>query len=151
MKTPLDTVYDSAEDSPGLLLWQVTNKWQAQQRAALRAYDLTHVQFVLLASLVYAQNSEPFTQKQLAEHAQVDVMMASEVLRALESKRLVVRARHPQDKRAMIVTPTEAGTTLANRAVKVVEAVDRDFFGTLGSENMAHYMIMMRALLEHQA
>ena len=40
-------------DSPGFLLWQVTNRWQQAQRAALKPYGLTHVQFVVLASLTY--------------------------------------------------------------------------------------------------
>jgi hypothetical protein len=31
----LGTEFTAAEDSPGLLLWQVTNRWQAAQRAAL--------------------------------------------------------------------------------------------------------------------
>ena len=48
----LATEYEAAEDSPGLLLWQVTNRWQSAQRAALKPLGLTHVQFVLLASLV---------------------------------------------------------------------------------------------------
>ena len=29
----LATQHDSADESPGLLLWQVTNRWQAAQRA----------------------------------------------------------------------------------------------------------------------
>jgi DNA-binding MarR family transcriptional regulator len=80
----LATVHADADDSPGLLLWQVTNRWQAAQRAALRPFDLTHVQFVLLASLTWLDSDRPpVTQKQLAEHAATDPMMTSQVLRAL--------------------------------------------------------------------
>ena len=46
-------MFASADDSTGLLLWQVTNRWQAAQRAALKPHGLTHVQFVLLASLTW--------------------------------------------------------------------------------------------------
>jgi len=49
----LETEFADAADSPGLLLWRVTNAWQAAQRAALHTFDLTHVQFVLLASLTF--------------------------------------------------------------------------------------------------
>ena len=48
-----------ADDSPGFLLWQVTNKWQAAQRAALKPFGLTHVQFVLLASLTWLDSGGP--------------------------------------------------------------------------------------------
>ena len=38
------------EDSPGFLLWHVTLRWQRDIAAALAPLDLTHVQFVLLAT-----------------------------------------------------------------------------------------------------
>lgn len=66
MNDGLGSDYTAAHDSPGLLLWQVTNTWQAAQRAALRPYDLTHVQFVLLASLTWLNSDTPVTQRELA-------------------------------------------------------------------------------------
>ena len=53
----LATGTPSADESPGLLLWQVTNRWQAAQRAALKPFELTHVQFVLLASLTWLRRT----------------------------------------------------------------------------------------------
>ena len=38
------------QNSPGFLLWHVTLRWQRDIAAALAPLDLTHVQFVLLAS-----------------------------------------------------------------------------------------------------
>jgi hypothetical protein len=55
MNGALRSEFTDAELSPGLLLWRVTNAWQAAQRAALRPFDLMHVQFVLLASLSWQQ------------------------------------------------------------------------------------------------
>jgi len=130
----LETEYADADDSPGLMLWRVTNAWQAAQRAALKPYDLTHVQFVLLASLTWLGDAaEPVTQRRLAEHAGTDPMMTSQVLRALEAKSLVTREPHPTDARARALAATPAGVALANRAIGAVEAVDRDFFAALGS------------------
>lgn len=131
----LATGFGSAEESPGLLLWQVTNRWQAAQRAALRPYGLTHVQFVLLASLTYLQaQDEPVTQRRLADHAATDPMMTSQVLRALESRALVTRLPHPHDARARALSATPEGRDLANRAVTAVEACDAEFFSALGPE-----------------
>src|SRR5690349_13785618 len=113
----LATGHASADDSPGLLLWQVTNRWQAAQRAALKPFDVTHVQFVLLAALTYLQASGPVTQSALAAMAATDPMMTSQVLRTLESRGLVHRPPHPSDRRARAVAVTDAGRDLANRAV----------------------------------
>jgi DNA-binding MarR family transcriptional regulator len=129
----LATRHDSADDSPGLLLWQVTNRWQAAQRAALKPFDITHVQFVLLATLTYLQESGPVTQKTLADTAATDPMMTSQVLRTLETRNLVHRPPHPTDRRARAVAVTDAGRDLANRAVIAVETCDDAFFAGLGT------------------
>ncbi len=133
----LDTVHPDGDDSPGLLLWQVTNHWQAAQRAALKPLALTHVQFVLLASLTWlngrAEDGAPVSQRRLAEHAVTDPMMTSQVLRALEQRGLLERAPDPADRRARALRVTPAGATLANRAVAVVEACDAAFFAALGA------------------
>lgn len=143
-ETGLATEFADADDSPGLLLWRVTNRWQAAQRAALKPLGLTHVQFVLLASLVWLDVEGPVTQKQLADHAVADPMMTSQVLRALEGLGLVTRRPHPLDGRARALAATEAGRELANRAVAVVEACDRDFFATLGPDVTAFSSLLRR-------
>ncbi|MFF3222898.1 MarR family winged helix-turn-helix transcriptional regulator [Nocardia suismassiliense] len=129
----LRSEFEHADEGPGLLLWQVTNRWQAAQRAALAPFELTHVQFVLLASLTYlAVAGDPVMQRDLAAQAATDPMMTSQVLRVLEQKGLVERRDHPSDRRAKSLVPTEAGAALANRAVVAVQACDREFFGPLG-------------------
>jgi DNA-binding MarR family transcriptional regulator len=131
----LATEFADADDSPGLILWRVTNTWQAAVRAALRPLGLTHVQFVLLASLTWLDADGPVSQKQLAVHAATDPMMTSQVLRTLEEHGLVVRAPHPHDRRARALTVTAAGRHLADQAVSVVEACDRAFFAPLGEDS----------------
>lgn len=142
-----------ADESPGLLLWQVTNRWQAAQRAALAPFDLTHVQFVLLASVTWLNGTgggEPVMQRDLAAHAATDPMMTSQVLRTLEQKGLVERRDHPSDRRAKSLVPTKAGAALANRAVAVVEACDREFFGPLGSRTTS-FTAALRSLRDRDA
>ena len=132
----LATGFASAEESPGLLLWRVTNRWQAAQRATLKPFDLTHVQFVLLASLTWLGTDGPMTQRELSEHAHTDPMMTSQVLRALEKKGLIRRAPHPSDARAWALTVTDEGASQANDANAVVEEVDRAFFAPLGDARL---------------
>jgi len=140
------TEFDTAHDSPGYLLWLMSNKWQARQRLALKPFELTHVQFVLLACLVYAQSDEGLTQVQLAGRAQTDPMMTSQVLRKLEAKGLIQRKSSQQDKRAFSLRATRKGTGLLHRAIVTVEAVDAAFFGPLGND-MPDFVAMMRRLV----
>jgi DNA-binding MarR family transcriptional regulator len=146
-RTSLQTEHGSPDDSVGLQLWRVTNRWQAAQRAALKPFELTHVQFVLLASLTWLATDGPVTQRHLADMAGTDLMMTSQVLRALEQRDLVRRDPHPDDSRARAVSATDSGKELANRAVRAVEDCDRDFFGPLAGE-LGAFTASLRLLAE---
>jgi len=147
---PFDSAYDTPAESPGFLLWQVTNLWQRQQRAVLKEVDLTHVQFVLLAVLTWLtrEGSEisGVSQAQLAQHAQVDVMMTSQVVRTLEDKGLLKRAPHPRDARANLLQVTSRGRDVAGRSIHLVERTDREFFAAL-EDDIAHFTRELRSLL----
>ena len=142
----LNTDFADADESTGLVLWRVTNAWQAAQRAALKPFGLTHVQFVLLASLTWLDSAEPVTQQALAAHAGTDPMMTSQVLRVLEQRGLVSRHPHPTDARARALRVTAAGRALANRAIAPVESCDAAFFGASGPRR-AELTRLLRELL----
>jgi DNA-binding MarR family transcriptional regulator len=116
------------------LLWRTTLYWQRQIQAALRPHDLTHVQFVLLASgwWLQGQQGEP-TQAEIAQQAATDPMMTSQVLRRLETRKLLKRRPDPTDSRARRIALTAAGRRLLAQALTDVEAVYAAFFGPLGS------------------
>jgi DNA-binding MarR family transcriptional regulator len=142
-----NSMYEEAEQSPGFLLWQVTNLWQKRQRAALEPLDLTHVQFVLLAGVGWlARTSSAVTQVQLAHHACTDVMMTSEVVRTLEKKGLIQRTPHPVDTRSKCLALTPLGEDRLQQAIQIVEAVDRLFFSAL-PEDQSHFITELRSLL----
>jgi DNA-binding MarR family transcriptional regulator len=123
---------DSLEpgDSPGFLLWRVSLRWQRLMTATLRPFGLTHVQFVLLATLWWLTKraKERPSQRRLADFAGIDPMMTSQVLRTLEAKGLVERLANPTDSRALRLAPTPKGSMLARRTIETVEAADRGFF-----------------------
>ncbi|NOU70765.1 MarR family transcriptional regulator [Paenibacillus sp. LMG 31458] len=124
-------------DSPGFHLWQVTNLWQKNLRYALHDLDLTHVQFILLATTEWLNSQSPLgdvTQVQIAMHAHIDPMMASQVLRSLEKKGFLIRKEHPTDTRAKSISLTPAGEMLISKAIDIVEQADRRFFSKLGEE-----------------
>lgn len=142
----LNSEFAHADESPGFALWRVTNRWQSAVRAGLKPLGLTHVQFVLLASLTWYQSEHSVTQEELARHAGVDRMMTSQVLRTLEAKKLVRRLAHPTDRRARSLAVTATGASLANKAIVIVETVDREFFGTLHHERREFTTLLNRLL-----
>jgi DNA-binding MarR family transcriptional regulator len=99
----------------------------------LQPFGLTHVQFVLIASLTWLGADGPVTQKQLADHARTDPMMTSQVVRTLVGRGLLERTPHPGDGRAWSLSVTPDGRVLVNRAIVAVESCDESFFGGLGS------------------
>lgn len=110
-------------------MWRVTLAWQRAMRAALAPHELTHVQFVLLATLWWvAEHEGSPTQQQLAERAGTDTMMTSQVVRKLEERGLVARDVDPGDSRARRLRLTEAGRGVLTGALADVEAADEAFF-----------------------
>ncbi len=122
------------DESPGFLLWRTTLRWQRLVTSALRPFNLTHVQFVLLAGTWWLTRvaGETPNQRRLAEHAGTDAMMTSQVVRALEAKSLVIRSPDPKDSRAQCVAVTDEGASLARHAMSAVEAADEEFFSPAG-------------------
>lgn len=115
--------------SPGFQMWLVVLAWQRTITAALRPHELTHVQFVLLVSTWWlTEQGQPPTQRELAEHAGTDQMMASQVLRRLEAKGLVERTVDELDTRAKRVHLTPSGRTSLEKALPTVDKTDADFF-----------------------
>jgi MarR family transcriptional regulator, organic hydroperoxide resistance regulator len=127
-----DFNFAKAEDSTGFLLWQVTNLWQREIKKALEPYELTHAQFVLLASIHWLSiDAQCVTQILLSKHTKIDPMTTSTVLRTLQTKGLVQRKEHSTDTRAKTITLTEAGIKMIQEAVKTVEQFDSDFFSKI--------------------
>jgi DNA-binding MarR family transcriptional regulator len=127
--------YKSAEEATGFLLWKTHNYWQREIKKCLKPFDLTHTQFVVLANaqwLVLHQDS--VSQIDIAKHAQIDVMMTSNVIRTLEKKDFILRKTHQIDTRAKVISLSKSGLLVLTEAIKAVEAFDKVFFGQLEDE-----------------
>jgi DNA-binding MarR family transcriptional regulator len=126
---------EKSEDSSGFLLWQVTNLWQREIKKALEPFDLTHSQFVLMASIHWLTlHKQDVTQILLSAHTKIDPMTTSTVLRTLQTKGLLQRHEHLTDTRAKTVGLTDIGKKIIKLAVKTVETFDKTFFATLGNK-----------------
>lgn len=140
---------EKAEESSGFLLWQVTNLWQREIRKALEQYDLTHSQFVLLASTHWLLlHNKEVTQIGLSAHTKIDPMTTSTVLRTLQQKGFIARQEHATDTRAKVITITPEGKKLIKKAVVTVEKFDKEFFSQLGNKTSELNSFLQR-LLQH--
>lgn len=145
-----DFRFDKSEDSTGFLLWQVTNLWQREIKKALEKYELTHSQFVLLASIHWLTlDKQNVTQILLSNYTKIDPMTTSTVLRTLQTKGLVKRQEHETDTRAKTVGLTDSGIKNVKQAIKTVEKFDKSFFGSL-HQGTKDFNTKLRALLDYK-
>jgi DNA-binding MarR family transcriptional regulator len=137
-KQELNTRFKAGpSESPGLLLWRTTMRWQRVMSAALAPLDLTHAQFVLLASAMWlGRNGELPNQVELAAQAGIEVKMTSDIVARLEAKGLIARQTDSQDSRAKVIRVTAAGAAAAQRAIVAVEAADAAFFGPVDESQL---------------
>jgi DNA-binding MarR family transcriptional regulator len=148
-KPPLPSRLAGPQDSPGFLLWKVSNAWQRKQRAVLKPFDLTHGQFVLLAAASWFGASETLTQVRLSELSGVDVMTTSQIVRSLEAAGLLRRDAHPSDPRAKALVVTAAGRSKVKKAIVAVEQTDEAFFASV--PDRAALLRALNALTPHLA
>lgn len=152
MKDPLDfkklSVHETPERSPGFLLWHISTSWRSSIEATLKEMDLTHPQFVVLATLGWlTRQGDRVTQAAIGKMAGLDPNTASQVLRGLEQKELIKREQSP-DGRAKNPLLTAKGSKVLMKALPAVEAKDADFFDTLTSDEMNHLLKIFQKLIK---
>ena len=123
---------------------RVYNKWHSMIKQELKKMNLTHPQFVVLASLAYlSQNgNEEITQVMISKLAGIDVMTVSQILNLLEKNDFVKRKEHSKDTRAKAVILNKKGEEVLQKAVPLVEQIDEFFFGKLDTdeEQFKHFL-----------
>lgn len=138
-----------ANDSPGFLLWQATLAWQRLMTSTLKPHGLTHVQFVLLTSAWWLGRSGDLpSQRHVADHARLDVMMTSQVVRVLERNGLLDRLPDPADSRARQLRLTTTGELALRLALPAVEASDAAFLEKLDPAERSRFGATLRSLVE---
>ena len=105
--------------------------------------DLTPLQFAVLDSL---HGNGPQDQVTLGGAAALDRTTISTLLRKLEARGLVRRARCTRDQRANIVTLTAAGKRLVLRAMASVEAAQQRILAPLGKAEQAQLIKLLQKL-----
>lgn len=142
----------SAWERPGFLLWHATMRWQRLATRALEPLGLTHAQFTLLAATLWLEEhgERPPSQRELSDHATVDAMMTSQVVRALEAAKLIRRTGDAEDARVKRLRCTAKGRRVAVAAVEAIEAVEAEVFGP-EADRPAAMVPMLQRLADRDA
>jgi DNA-binding MarR family transcriptional regulator len=138
---------DDANSSVGLLFIRAYNLWHGRIKRRLRAMGITHPQFVVMTTLAYLSKTQAFvSQARVAAMANMDVMLVSQIVRNLEKSGFLTRSENPLDTRSYALHLTDKGRTIIKTALPVVEAIDEDFFNSLG-ENKKTLLVLLRQLV----
>jgi DNA-binding MarR family transcriptional regulator len=128
------STHDTPDRSPGFLLWHVSTAWRGSIEFILKSMNLTHPQFVILATLGWlTRKGDRVTQAAIGKMAGLDPNTVSQVIRGLEHKELVMREKS-SDGRAKNPILTIKGSEIIKRALPAVETKDAEFFHTLTEE-----------------
>ena len=122
-------------DSTGYLLYHLTMLMQRKMKKKLDKLDITHTQFVILASLyILSEKGKSVTQIEIANQSRMDKMMVSLVLRTLQKKGFVTRQEHSTDTRAKTIVITDEGKKTFRKAFRVVKEVEEIFFSCIEND-----------------
>ena len=125
---------------------RVYNKWHSIIKKELKKMNLTHPQFVVLASLAYlSQNGNEVTQVMISKLSGIDVMTVSQILNLLEKNDFVKRKEHSRDTRAKAVILNKKGEEILQKAVPLVEQIDEIFFEKLNTDEgqFKHFLVRL--------
>jgi len=141
--------FDRPEDSPGFLLWQTTMIWQRQIKKALEPYDISHAQFVIMATLLWFDAHDyDTTQVSIVMQTKLDKMTVSKSLKRLVSLGFVNRIEHQRDTRAKNVTLTDKGKEMVGTLVPIVEGVDAKFFDRVSKADQQQLIKILSQLTQ---
>src|SRR5579872_3338014 len=115
------TLFKSPEESPGFLLWHISLSWRSCIEDTLNHFDLTHPQFVVLATTAWlTRKSEHISQIDISKSAGLDPNTTSQILRGLEVKSFIKRTRSLNERSKNPVL-TEVGLDVLSKALPAVE------------------------------
>jgi DNA-binding MarR family transcriptional regulator len=138
----------AVEEQVGHLLRRANQRhvalFQDSIQRSLGAEDLTPPQFAALAALVTRGH---VTQNQLGRLVAMDPATVQGVVRRLVTRGLVARDRDPADRRTAVLVPTEAGRSLAARAVPCARRITEATLAPLDAAERRVFLSLLRRLV----
>jgi DNA-binding MarR family transcriptional regulator len=131
--------------SGGSLVHRVARELNSALDRQLTGFDLTAQQAVLLL-LAARQKVGP---SQLKDRLGTDTAGMTRLLDRLEAKGLLTRGRHPDDRRAIIIEPTEAGRALVPRLAPIFRRVHGQLLAGLGEDDIRQLTTTLQRMLDN--
>ncbi|GFO80257.1 MarR family transcriptional regulator [Lactococcus lactis] len=133
--------------SSGFSFIKAYNLWHKKVKERLKVIELTHPQFVVLATIGYlCQHQREVKQIDISKNSNIDVMTLSTIISRLEKSELIERKKSRRDPRAKVVTLTNEGSNKLQKAVPLVEQVDNEFFGKLDIQNETFNLLLLELI-----
>ena len=130
------TLFKTPKESPGYLLWRVSLAWRSVIEEVLKPLNLTHPQFVVLATTAWLTKSgDHINQIDISKASRLDPNTTSQILCGLEAKNFIKRLRSFNEKSKNPIL-TELGSSVLNNALPAVEQADLKFFELLTPKEM---------------
>lgn len=121
------------QNAVGFVMWRVMHRYVREVDQVLKPIDLTHLQFTMLTLVAWiARTGKTANQSELARFGDIHPMQVSNVLKALEQKRMVERTPAPGNALAKQVTITSVGIAAVRSALPLVIEVQERLFGNEG-------------------
>ncbi len=131
--------------SGGSLVHRVARELNSALDRQLTGFDLTAQQAVLLL-LAARQQVGP---SQVKDRLGTDTAGMTRLLDRLEAKGLLARVRHPEDRRAIIIEPTEAGRALVPRLAPIFRRVHGELLAGLGEDEVLQLTTTLQRMLDN--
>lgn len=146
-----ELAFENPGNSTGFSVWQLSNLWQRKLRERLDSHGVTHVQFLLLNCLAALNKNQPYaiTQRMLSAFSGCDKMMASKVLRTLESRKLVQRKNHHSDTRSRSLLLTAKGMEVLKQATASFQLAEAEVFESLGKKEKGFGKKLRKLVRQH--
>ncbi len=128
-------------------LYAVSNMMTRKYKPLLDDLDLTYTQYIVMMVL---WEQKQVNEKFLCEALCLKSNTITPLLKKLEAKGFIEKAKDRNDERNIVITLTESGEKLQDRALCVPEAIAREFH-LVPEETAALYRILYKMLDEERA
>ena len=133
----------SMRDRIPFLLYRAVEHSHSLANDMLARAELTARQVGILTLVI---EREPMTQKALGDLLRIDRTTMVALIDDLEGKGFVVRQRHPRDRRAFLVWPTESGLAAKVEAIGILDEQQRHFLAPLTAAEQQQLGALLKRL-----
>ena len=123
-------------------LYACSKELVRQYSPYLKKLDLTYTQYVVMMVM---WEKETVSSRELAECTHLDYGTLTPVLKRLEKADYITRKRSPEDERLLIITLTEAGKKLKEKAIEIPSCMAK-CMGLTADEFKELYLLTYKAL-----